>query len=176
MSTRATVYSLLVLFVILSTYTSHLLWFQVQWRMIPHMLLIMSIALIGENLVSSKGYYHYTRQDPNGPFVRNTPVWIVFLWVFCIQASLLIPLALGFGALSSILTSGLIASSIDFYFFEPYMSRRRKLWLWNSVDSGYFGFIPSRLNRFTAPPGNYITWLVFPILANSFLALLCILP
>lgn len=151
------------------------MWLQFQWRMIPHLLLILLVAAIGENLVSSRGYYHYTKQDTNGPFLRNMPVWIMFLWVFCVQASLLIPLSLGLGGMSAIATSGFIASAIDFYFFEPYMSRRKELWLWTSVANGYFEFIPSKFNRFTAPPGNYFTWFVFPILANCFLALFVIL-
>lgn len=142
--------------------------------MIPHLLLILLVSVIGENFVSAQGYYHYTKQEQNGIFVRNMPLWIMFLWLFCIQGSLLIPYILGFDPVSTILASGFIASMVDIILFEPYMSRRRGLWLWTSVNNGYFEFIPSKLNRFTAPPGNYITWFMFPILANCFLALLII--
>lgn len=165
---------LLVLFVVLAALTSSIMWDLFGWRMLPHMFLVLSVAVIGENLVSSQGYYHYTQQDTNGPFVRNMPIWIIFLWVFCVQASLLIPLSLGLGGFSAILASGILASIGDFLFFEPYLSRRKELWRWTSVENGYFEFIPSKLNRFTAPPGNYITWLVFPILANCFLAFLMV--
>lgn len=162
----------LVVFVVLATITSHVMWIYFEWRMIPHLLLILFVSVIGENIVSSQGYYHYTRQESNGVFVRNMPLWIMFLWVFCIQASLLIPYSLGLDAVSTILASGFIASMVDIILFEPYMSRKKGLWLWKSVENGYFEFIPSRLNRFTAPPGNYITWFMFPILANCFLAVL----
>ena len=119
--------------------------------------------------------YHYTRQDTNGPFVRNMPLWIVFLWIFSVQASLLLPLFLGLNLVIAIYASGWLALLGDFILFEPYMSRRKELWLWKAVERGYFKFIPSGLNRFTAPPGNFITWFLFPLLANSFLACLMFL-
>jgi hypothetical protein len=175
MSFKVQSFSFLIVFVILATITSNFMWIYFQWRIIPHLLLILSVAAIGENLVSSQGYYHYTKQGTNGPFVRNMPLWIIFLWVFCVQASLLVPLLLGLGGFPAILASGILAFSVDFLFFEPYMSRRKELWRWTSVENGYFEFIPSRLNRFTAPPGNYITWFVFPIVANCFLGFLTIL-
>ncbi|MFW9788188.1 MAG: hypothetical protein ACFFE2_10830 [Candidatus Thorarchaeota archaeon] len=165
----------LVAFVALATISSNLMWYHVQWRVIPHSLLILVVACVGENLVSSQGYYHYSRQEINGPFVRNMPIWIMFLWVFIAQSSLLLPLSLGLDGLSAVFVSGVLASLIDLLFFEPYMSRKKELWLWRSVDNGYFEFIPSRLNRFTAPPGNYITWFLFPILSNFFLLSLMIL-
>ena len=138
------------------------------------MILILFVAAVGENFVSSQGYYHYTEQESNGPFLRRMPIWIMFLWVFTVQASVLIPLSFGLGGISAIVASGLIAASADFYFIEPLMSSRIGLWLWKSVDNGYFRFIPRGMNRFTAPPGNYLTWLMFPILANLFLAFLVI--
>ena len=165
----------LVAFVILATITSNMMWFHFQWRMIPHLLLIIFVAVIGENLVSSQGYYHYTRQDTNGPFVRNMPLWIVFLWIFCVQFSLLLPLSFGLNLFFAIYASGWLALLGDLLLFEPYMSRRKELWLWKSVERGYFKFIPSGLNRFTAPPGNYITWFLFPLLANSFLVSMMLL-
>ena len=161
---------LLLAFIALASITSNLMWFYFQWRMIPHLFLIILVALLGENLVSSQGYYYYTKQETNGPFLRNMPVWIMFLWVFCVQCSFLLPLALGLNTVSAIIASGFLASLGDFLIFEPFMSRRQRLWLWTPVEDGYFEFIPQQLNRFTAPPGNYITWLIFPILANCFLA------
>ena len=168
-------YSLLLAFAVLASITSNLMWFNFQWRMIPHLFLILLVAMIGENLVSSQGYYYYTKQVFNGPFLRNMPIWIMFLWVFCVQSSLLIPLALGLNVVTAIVLSGFLALLGDFLLFEPFLSRRKQLWLWTSVENGYFEFIPQQLDRFTAPPGNYVTWLVFPILANSFLALFMLL-
>ena len=84
-------------------------------------------------------------------------------------------MTLGLGGFAAIYMSGCLALLGDFLFFEPYMSSRKELWLWKSVDNGYFEFIPTKLNRFTAPPGNYITWFLFPLLANAFIASLVIL-
>ncbi|MFX1484140.1 MAG: hypothetical protein ACFFCP_13245 [Promethearchaeota archaeon] len=174
MSIRLQNFALLVAFIVLSSITSTQMWILFRWLMIPHMLLILIVAGIGENLVSSQGYYHYAKNDTNGPFLRRMPVWILFLWVFSVQASLLIPLSFGLDGMSAIIASGLIASSVDFYFIEPFMSGRKGLWLWKSVENGYFRFIPRDMNRFTAPAGNYLTWLIFPICVNLFLALLVI--
>ena len=166
---------LLVIFVALSSATSNLMWNYFGWLILPHILLVIFIALAGEHIVSSQGYYYYTKQETNGPFVRNVPVWIVFLWVFSIQSSLLIAIAFGVEGVSACIISGLLASIGDFILLEPLLSRVLGLWLWTPVQRGYFRFIPPRINRFTAPPGNYITWLLFPFLANCFLGILIIL-
>ena len=166
---------LLVLVVVLASITTNILWARFDWHVLPQILLIVSIALIGEHLISSQGYYYYTRQDTNGPFFRNVPLWIPFLWVFSIQASFLISLILGLNGFAACLFSGWLASLGDFLLLEPFMSRMMQLWLWTPVERGYFSFIPSRFNRFIAPPGNYLTWLIFPILANSSLGLFAIL-
>jgi hypothetical protein len=162
----------LVIFGILATMSSHMMWVIFQWRLIPHLILIISVAVVGENVISSQGYYYYTRQETNGPFVRNMPLWIMFLWIFSVQSSFLIPIYLGFNGLAAVYISGCLALLGDFILFEPYMSRKKELWRWTAVDRGYFEFIPPKLNRFTAPPGNYITWFAFPLVANSFLVLL----
>jgi hypothetical protein len=175
MSLKVQNFLFLVVFVSLSTITSNILWNSYSWRILPQMLLIILIALVGEHLVSSQGYYYYTRHERNGPFLRNIPMWIIFLWIFLIQASYIVSLLIGLNGLSACLFSGWFASLIDFLFLEPLMSRMMGLWLWTPVEKGYFGFIPSRFNRFTAPPGNYITWLLFPILANCFLGIILIL-
>jgi len=166
---------LLVMFVILASITSNILWESFSWRILPQILLIIIITFIGEHLVSSQGYYHYTKQDTNGPFLRNVPVWILFLWVFSIQASLLISLGLGMDIIHACIMSGWLASIFDFLLLEPFMSQMMELWRWTPVENGYFGFIPTRFNRFTAPLGNYITWLLFPLLANCFLGIMILL-
>ncbi len=172
MSFKVRNFILLVTFVILSSFTSNLMWEEFSWRILPHIFLIMTIAMIGEHLVSSQGYYYYTRQERNGPFVRNVPIWIIFLWVFSIQASYLVALSLGFDGILACLFSGWLALLADFVLLEPFMSKVMELWLWTPVENGYFRFIPTKLNRFTAPPGNYIIWLLFPIFMNSVLGLL----
>jgi hypothetical protein len=172
MTSRAGSFIFLVVFSALATITSQYTWHVFGWSMLPQLALILSIVSFGENFISSQGYYYYTRHEKNGPFVRNVPLWIIFLWVFIIQGSLLASLAIGFTDLQAAIASGMIACSIDFFLLEPYLSRHLELWRWTPLRRGYFYFIPSRLNRFTAPPGNYITWLLFPMIANSFLLLL----
>ncbi len=172
MSFKVRNFFLLVAFVVLSSITSNIMWEQFSWRILPHIFLIATIAMIGEHLVSSQGYYYYTRQERNGPFVRNIPLWIIFLWIFSIQASYLFALSIGFNGLIACLFSGWLSLLVDFIILEPFMSKMMELWLWTPVENGLFWFIPSRFNRFTAPPGNYITWLLFPIIMNSFLVLL----
>ena len=172
MNLRIRNFFLLVVFVALSSMTSNLMWNYFGWLILPHSLVIISIALAGEHIVSSQGYYYYTKQETNGPFVRNVPIWIAFLWVFSIQSSLLIAIAFGAEGVFACIISGLLASIGDLILLEPLLSRVLGLWLWTPVKSGYFGFIPSRINRFTAPPGNYIAWLLFPILANCFLGIM----
>jgi len=171
MSTRAGSFVLLITFVTLSTFTSQYMWHLFGWFMLPQLFLIFSIAFIGENFVSSQGYYHYTRHRRNGPFMRKVPLWIVFLWIFLIQGSLLLSFTIGFRGLQAALFSGMVAFFIDFLLLEPFLSRHMELWRWTPIKRGYFYFIPARLNRFTAPPGNYIAWILFPLLANSYLIL-----
>ena len=172
MSTRAGSFVLLVMFVTLSTITSQYVWHSFGWLMLPHIFLIFSIASLGESFVSSQGYYHYTRHRRNGPFVRNVPLWIFFLWIFFIQSSLLVSIALGFSGFQAAIMSGMIACTVDFLLLEPFLSRYMELWRWTPMKRGYFYFIPARLNRFTAPPGNYVAWILFPLIANSFLIFL----
>jgi len=174
MSYRLRSFLLLVIFAILAVITSHIMWGYFEWRIIPYMLIILSVAAFGENLVSSQGYYHYTKQETNGPFFGNVPLWIMFLWVFCVQVCYIGSIYLGLSGLPACFMSGILASIADLLLFEPYLSRTKQLWRWTPVENGYFRFIPHKIHRFTAPPGNYITWLVFPILANSFLVFLMI--
>lgn len=174
MSLRLRNFALLVVFVVLAVLTSTIMWDLFNWRMLPHILLVISVAVIGENLVSSQGYYHYTRQETNGPFVRSVPLWIMFLWVFCVQTGFLVSLNLGLGGISACLMSGILISIADLLLIEPFMSRTMELWRWTPVVNGYFRIVPSKVHRFTAPPGNYVTWFVFPILANCFLVSLMI--
>ena len=172
MSSRVGSFIFLVTFGVLDTITSQFMWHLFGWLMLPQLVLIFIIASLGENIVSSQGYYHYTRQERNGPFIRNVPIWIVFLWIFFIQGSLLFSFAIGLTGVQAATVSGLIACIIDFLFLEPLLSRHFELWRWNPTRKGYFYFIPARLNRFTAPPGNYVTWILFPMVANTFLMIL----
>lgn len=175
MSLRVKNFLLLVVLIVLASITSNILWETFSWLILPQILMIIVITFIGEHFVSSQGYYHYTRQETNGPFLKNVPVWILFLWVFSIQASLVIPLGLGMNGFHACILSGWLAFIGDFLVVEPLMSRMMELWRWTPVENGYFGFISTRFNRFTAPPGNYITWLLFPILANCFLEVMIVL-
>jgi len=172
MSSRAGSFVFLVTFGILTTLTSQYMWHSFGWLMLPQLLLIFCIAALGESFVSSQGYYHYTRHKRNGPFVRNVPLWIVFLWIFIIQGSLILSIMIGYTGVQAVVMSGMITCIIDFLLLEPFLSRHLELWQWTSRKRGYFYFIPARLNRFTAPPGNYIAWLLFPLVANSFLIFL----
>jgi hypothetical protein len=172
MSSRAGSFVFLVAFSALATITSQYMWHSFGWLLFPQLVLIFSIASLGESFISSQGYYHYTRHERNRPFVRNVPLWIIFMWIFIIQGSLLFSLAIGFADIQAAIASGMIACTIDFLLLEPFLSRYLELWRWTPLRRGYFYFIPTRLNRFTAPPGNYIAWLLFPMIANSFLLLL----
>jgi len=130
---------------------------------------ILIVASVGEHVVSGRGYYHYT--NVNGVFVGRVPVWIPVMWVFVIQGALLISLTMGLVGLQAILLSGILCAFLDIIAVEPLLSAKYSMWLWTSVDEGYFKFIPAQVNRFTAPFGNYLTWLIFPILLNWLLGI-----
>ena len=136
------------------------------WSVLVQLAGIIMVAVFGESLVSSQGYYQYPKKNDNGPFIRNVPIWIPFLWIFSIQTSFLTGLVFGLSGIQAAVLSGILAVVFDLVFLEPYFSRRKELWIWDSVADGYFKFIPKQLDRFTAPPGNYITWLFFPIVMN----------
>jgi len=91
------------------------------------------------------------------------------MWIVAIQGSYIALFLLGFKTTEAIALSGIVCASIDFYLVEPLLSRRIGMWLWNPVNRGYFSFIPPQVNRFTAPFGNYMTWMVFPVILNGFL-------
>ncbi|MFX1369986.1 MAG: hypothetical protein ACFFAY_15440 [Promethearchaeota archaeon] len=163
---RARYIRILAAFTLLSTFSTYLMWFFIGWKVLVQLAGIVLIALLGESLISSQGYYKYPKKDDNGPFIRNVPVWIPFLWIFSIQTSLLVGLIFGLSGIQACLFSGLLAVIFDLTVLEPYFSRHKELWIWDSVENGYFRFIPKKLDVFTAPPGNYITWLIFPIAMN----------
>lgn len=158
---------LTLLFAILALITSTMLRYQFGDSVLVQLVTILLIAAIGEHYVSGKGYYHYTKM--NGLFVGRVPIWIPLMWVVVIQGSFALLLAFGLRSADAVALSGVICSSLDFYLIEPLLSRKIGMWLWNSVEHGYFRFIPPRINRFTAPVGNYITWMFFPVILNSFL-------
>ncbi|TFH05324.1 MAG: hypothetical protein E4H14_12980 [Candidatus Thorarchaeota archaeon] len=39
--------------------------------------------------------------------------------------------------------SGILAVVFDLVFLEPYFSSHRALWIWDSVEDGYFKFVPT---------------------------------
>jgi hypothetical protein len=142
------------------------MWIYLGWSVLIQITGIVLVTVYGESLVSSQGYYHYPKKKDNGPFIRNVPIWIPFLWIFSIQAAFLTGLVFGLTNLQACVLSGIFAVIFDLVILEPYFSRQKELWIWSSVENGYFNFIPDELDMFTAPPGNYITWLMFPILVN----------
>jgi hypothetical protein len=172
---RARYLSALVLFSALATISSYFMWHYVGWSVVVQLLGIILIAVFGESIVSSQGYYQYPKKDLNGPFIRNVPIWIPFLWIFSIQTAFLTGLVFGLTGLQACLLSGLLAVIFDLTVLEPYLSRHVELWIWSPVEKGYFRFIPKELDRFTAPPGNYVVWLAFPILMNYGTILLSLL-
>lgn len=161
--------NLTLLFGFLAVLTSSILWIEFGFAAIVQTMVILLVAAIGEHLVSGKGYYHYTNR--NGFFVGRVPTWIPLMWVVVIQGTLLLSSLIGMKGLDAVALSGVISASLDLYFIEPLLSRKLSMWIWTSVDGGYFAFIPDQVNRFTAPFGNYLTWLIFPILTN--LILIC---
>ena len=161
---------LTVLFMLASSITSSFLWATYGQVVGCQILLTLLIASVGEHIVSGQGYYYYTRK--NGIFVGLVPVWIPFMWVFAVQISMITALAGGLTGFMAAVGAGIVGMLADLTFVEPLMCRMRRLWVWKSVERGYFSFIPRELNRFTAPPGNYIVWFLFPFLMNLFLVLI----
>ncbi len=159
-----------LIFVILSSLTSLFLWATWNWRVMIQTLLILITATIGENHVSSQGYYFYTKI--NGVFVRRVPLWIPFMWVAACQTPFVLALLLGLRDLPALLFASTFSMTMDLVFIEPIFSRAKGLWLWTPVEKGYFSFVPPSLNRFTAPVGNYLVWFVYPLLTNCFLCCL----
>jgi hypothetical protein len=163
---RARYLRILATFTILAAISTYWMFHYVGWSALVQLAGIILVAAIGESYVSSQGYYEYPRIHSNGPFIRNVPIWIPFLWIFSIQTAFLTGLIFGSSGLEACVLSGLLALVFDLVFLEPFFSRQKELWIWYSVQNGYFRFIPSQLDRFTAPPGNYLVWLIFPILMN----------
>ena len=161
--------SLTLLFAFLSVITLTPLWHLFGFHAIIQTVGILIVASVGEHVVSGRGYYHYT--NVNGVFVGRVPVWIPVMWVFVIQGALLFSLTMGLVGLQAILLSGFLCASLDILAVEPLLSAKYGMWRWTSVDDGYFKFIPAQVNRFTAPFGNYLTWLIFPILLNWLLGI-----
>lgn len=159
--------SLTILFVFLGVVTLTSLWNQFGFHVIIQIVAILIVASVGEHYVSGRGYYHYT--NINGVFVGRVPVWIPLMWVVAIQGAILFSLAIGLVGLQAVLLSGFLLATLDVVAIEPLLSAKYGMWRWTSVDEGYFKFIPSQVNRFTAPIGNYLTWLAFPVILNWFL-------
>ncbi len=162
-------YSLILGFMLLAILFEWQLWPLYEWRLILQIDMVLLVSTLGENIVSSQGYYQYTKKTVNGPFARNVPLWIPFMWLAVIHASFLAALFTGIGEIAAGIISGFIASTLDFIIVEPLLSKALRLWEWKPVTKGYFHFIPRQLNRFTAPIGNYFTWLIFVTGSNLFL-------
>ena len=156
---------LILVFFIVGLFVCYMLWSFAGWRVLPQAGCVLIMATIGEHHVSGKGYYLYTPK--NGIFIGRVPLWIPFMWVSVVQGALLLCLLAGFQGLAAVYVSGLICSLADFLFIEPYLCSRENFWEWKTVEGGYFDFIPDNLNRFTAPPGNYIAWFAFPFILNA---------
>ncbi|NWF95819.1 MAG: carotenoid biosynthesis protein [Candidatus Thorarchaeota archaeon] len=148
------------LFVVLSAFTAHTLWYLRGVFIVPQTVMILAIGLAGEHYVSGKGYYHYT--PTNGLFIGRVPVYIPFMWVFVCQSCHLAGLWLGLGDAAALVFAGTLGFLVDFVAIEPVFSRQIGLWLWKPVDNGFFSFVPPQFNRFTAPVGNYLVWMGFP--------------
>ncbi|NHJ14295.1 MAG: carotenoid biosynthesis protein [Candidatus Thorarchaeota archaeon] len=156
-------------FVILGAITTAALLEMIGPMALPQSIVVMTAAWMGEHYVSGKGYYYYTPY--NGLFLGRVPTWIPFMWVVVIQGGLLLFLFVGFHGFAAAIASGLFCGLIDLAFIEPYLSARKSFWHWTPVSNGYFAFIPEQADRFTAPPGNYIVWFVFPVVLNALLIL-----
>ena len=159
--------ALTLLFGLLAMITTTALWNSFGPITIIQTVAILTVATVGEHLVSGKGYYHYTTM--NGVFVGRVPTWIPLMWIVVIQGAFLISMMFSTRTMDAIALSGILCASLDLYILEPLLSRKLGMWRWTSVDDGLFSFIPKSVNRFTAPFGNYLTWLIFPIILNLFL-------
>ena len=166
---------LVVLFFSLSAITTFWFWEIVNWRIVVQISIVMLVGISGEHYISGKGYYYYTNDKHNGFFIGRVPLWIPFMWVFVVQGMFIIPLLMGLIPIVSVIVSGLLCFILDLVVIEPILSRKRALWAWTPVEKGYLGFLPSQLDRFTAPPGNYLVWFIFPVIANWILCGLVIL-
>lgn len=164
--------SLTLLFVFLGVITITPLWNLFGFHAIIQTVAILIVASVGEHYISGRGYYHYT--NINGVFVGRVPVWIPLMWVVVIQGALLFSFGIGLVGIQAVLLSGVLLASLDVIAVEPLLSAKYGMWRWTSVKEGYFKFIPSQVNRFTAPIGNYLTWLVFPILLNWLLGIMIV--
>ncbi|MHA1169918.1 MAG: hypothetical protein ACTSRU_18985 [Candidatus Hodarchaeales archaeon] len=163
------------LFLVLASFTSFIVFQIFSMILFLQLIMIFLVAALGEHYVSGKGYYQYSQS--NGIFIGRVPTWIPLMWVFVVQASFVVPYLLGIHIVLAVLISGVLCAAFDLIVVEPLLCRMKKLWSWAPVEEGYFDFIPEQLDRFTAPPGNYLAWLIFPILMNwSLLSARFILP
>ncbi|MFW9847996.1 MAG: hypothetical protein ACFFF4_02585 [Candidatus Thorarchaeota archaeon] len=157
------------IFISLGFVTSSFLWGVYGWIISIQVILILSIGFLGEHVVSGQGYYHYT--ELNGILVGKVASWIPFMWLFIIQGLFIAGLFFGLDGISSSFFTGTTGALIDLILIEPYCSRKKSLWIWKRVENGYFSFVPSKLNRFTAPAGNYVVWYLFPLLMGLIIAI-----
>lgn len=157
----------LILFFVLSAMTTVFLFKSYGLLVLIQYLLILLVSLVGEQIISSWGYYHYTNK--NHVFIGPVPASIPFFWVFFIQFSLIVARNFFSKDFGLIFFSSLITLLLDSVFIEPYLSKKKGYWVWTPRENGMFNFVPKQVNRFTAPFGNYFTWFMFPFLMNALL-------
>jgi hypothetical protein len=132
--------------------------------------LITIIALLGENIVSGKGFYTYKRTKPSW---RNIPIYIVPFWISIVTlmnaGSTILVSFIGLDYLKSVFLTAFFTGGscflLDLLVIEPIMCRRMSYWQWHNKRT-----ILSKINRkngFTAPLGNYIIWFFFPFLTSA---------
>jgi hypothetical protein len=97
------------------------------------------------------------------------------MWVSACNSVLILSLVGGLSGMQAMLGAGTLGMVADLVIIEPIFSRMKGLWLWTPVQGGYFSFVPSQLNRFTAPVGNYLVWFVFPFLMSWLLGCFVVL-
>jgi uncharacterized membrane protein len=120
-------------------------------------IIVFTVALVGENLVSKTGTYTYNME--HRPVVGRVPLFIPFLWLALNLGSLFLAyIMLQTAGVSNGLiiafTSAIIPLFIDLLLLEPKLSRERNVWTWRDTT------------RLYAPYGNYVVWFAFPFLAN----------
>jgi uncharacterized membrane protein len=120
-------------------------------------IIVLTIALVGENLISRAGVYSYNMDHK--PMIGRVPLYIPLLWLTMNLGSLFI----SYFAFASLgihdgfqiaLFSAMIPLLVDLLFLEPKLSRDRQVWTWENTTKLY------------APYGNYLVWFAFPFLTN----------
>ncbi len=156
--------------IVLASAASYVLWTGYGPAVAVQVVATLVIAAAGEHRVSGEGYYVYT--EKNGILVGRVALWIPFMWVSVVQVSMILSLLVVTNEIVAAVSAGMLALIGDLAVVEPLFSRISGFWVWQPVRNGYFSFLPRGLDRFTAPPGNYVVWFLFPMLMNLLLVIL----